>query len=140
MVELACAGQPAFEPARLEEGQEQSYTVETLTRIRQQLHERQRLFFLIGADAFAEIESWHRWKQVIALTDFIVVARPGVTYTIPLGAQVFPLEKLALPVASSTIRARIAAGEPTPELPEAVRDYIDMHGLYQVNETKRITA
>ena len=140
MVELACAGQPAFQPSRMEEGQEQSYTVETLTKTRQKLQIDQQLFFLIGADAFAEIETWHRWQEVVALTEFIVVARPGVTYTIPPGARVERLEGLSLPVASSTIRGRIAAGEPTPELPEAVREYIDLHGLYRANEVSPITA
>lgn len=140
MAELACAGQPRFEPSRLEEGQEQSYTVETLTRLRHGMQKDEQLSFLIGADAFAEIETWHRWREVIALTDFVVVARPGVRYVIPPGAHVHPLEGLALPVASSTIRARIAAGESTPELPQAVREYIDSHGLYKANEVSAITA
>ena len=140
MVELACAGQPAFEPSRLEEGQEQSYTVETLIRIHQEMESDQRLFFLIGADAFADLENWHRWTEVVALTEFIVVARPGITYTVPKEARLERIEGLAFPTASSTIRARIAAGKPTPELPDAVRDYIELHGLYRANEVSRVTA
>jgi len=38
---------------------------------------------------------------------------------------------LDLPVASTTIRARLAEGKPTPELPDAVRKYIDEEGLYR---------
>jgi nicotinic acid mononucleotide adenylyltransferase len=63
--------------------------------------------------------------------EFIVVSRPGVDYTIPAGSRVLRLDGIALPVASTTIRSRIAAGEPTPELPDAVRRYIDAKGLYR---------
>jgi len=46
---------------------------------------------------------------------------------------------LALPVSSSTIRARLAAGQPTPELPPGVREYIEARGLYGFG-SKRVTV
>ncbi len=88
------------------------------------------LFFLIGADAFDELETWKGWQELLTLTEFIVVARPESEYRVPAGARVHRLDGLALPVSSSTIRARLAAGKPTPELPGLVRAYIETHGLY----------
>ena len=66
--------------------------------------ERAKLFFIIGADAFAEIETWHRWEDVIRAVEFIVVARPG--HQIPESARRAraSLETVELPVSSSEIR------------------------------------
>lgn len=55
-----------------------SYTADTLTRC----HDRWSLppvqiFFITGADAFAEIETWHRYPEVLGLSNFVVVSRPG---------------------------------------------------------------
>jgi len=131
MVEIACKPYPAFVPSRLEEGAGRSYTISTLERFRAKLSERDDLYFLIGSDAFADLETWHRWPEVLKLTRFIVVSRPGETYHVPEGAHVVRLDGLDLPVASTTVRARIALGEKTPELPDAVRQYIDENGLYR---------
>lgn len=130
MVEIACCPYPGFVASRLEEGEEQSYTINTLKRFREQIGAEDRLFFLIGADAFDELCTWRQWKDILKLTDFIVVARPGGEYRVPEGARVHRLDGLDLPVASTTIRARLAAAEKTPELPEGVRRYIQEHGLY----------
>ena len=131
MVEIACKPYPAFVPSRLEEGAGRSYTISTLERFRAKLSEQDDLYFLIGSDAFADLETWHRWPEVLKLTRFIVVSRPGETYHVPEGAHVVRLDGLDLPVASTTVRARIALGEKTPELPDAVRQYIDENGLYR---------
>lgn len=130
MVEIACEPYPEFEVSCLEEGEGRSYTVDTVERFRQTLSAGDDLFFLIGADAFNEIQSWHRWQELIRLLEFIVVTRPGGDYQVPPGAEVQKLEGLELPISSSAIRARLAARKPTPELPEEVRAYIDARGLY----------
>ena len=130
MVEIACRPFPAFEASRLEEGEERSYTVDTIRRFRATAKTDFQLFFLIGADAFDELETWKGWQELLALTEFIVVARPESEYRVPAGARVQRLDGLALPVSSSTIRARLAAGRPTPELPAAVRAFIEEHSLY----------
>jgi nicotinate-nucleotide adenylyltransferase len=130
MVEIACRSCPQFEASRLEAGDERSYTIDTLRRFRKQLGPGDRLFFLIGSDAFDEIESWKDWREVVKLTEFIVVSRPGGHYRVPRNARVHQLDGLALPVSSSTIRERLAAGKPTPELPLEVRRFIEAHGLY----------
>ena len=131
MVQLACRPYPAFEASRLEEGEERSYTVDTLERFRPRLQPGDELLFLIGADAFDELKTWKRWQDVVKSTRFIVVSRPGRTYEIPQGASVLRLDDLCLPVASTTIRARLQSGQPTPELPASVRQFIDSHGLYK---------
>lgn len=130
MVEIACAPYPSFVPSRLEAGQDTSYTVNTLQRFRAENPE-DRLYFLIGADAFDELSTWHEWKDVVALTEFIVVSRPGKHYAIPEGALVHRLDHLELPVSSSTIRERLLAREEVPEVPVEVRDYIEQRNLYR---------
>jgi nicotinate-nucleotide adenylyltransferase len=138
MVEIACAPCHAFVASRLEEGNERSYTIDTLERFRKRFPPSDRLFFLIGSDAFDELETWKRWEDVARLTDFIVVTRPEHEYHIAKNARVHQLDGLLLPVSSSSIRARLAAGEPTPELPTRVREYIEAHRLYGFGE--KITA
>lgn len=130
MVELAAQSDPRFAASRLEEGQEKSYSILTIERVRRELGPNIELFFLIGADAFSEIETWFRWRDVLEHVEFIVLSRPGYTYDIPAGARVRRLETLQLDVSSTTIRRRLAAGEAPPELPPAVLAYIRANSLY----------
>jgi nicotinate-nucleotide adenylyltransferase len=138
MVEIACGPYPAFLASRLEDGDKRSYTVDTLERFRKELSPSDRLFFLIGSDAFDDLETWKRWEDVVNLTEFIVVTRPGHDYQTPKNARAHRLEGLSLPVSSSSIRSRLAAGDPTPELPEGVRQYIEKHRLYGFG--RKVTA
>ena len=66
------------------------------------------LFFIIGSDAFAEIQTWRRWEDVIRAVEFIVVARPGHEIAGPPGARVHRLDSVELPVSSSDIRDALA--------------------------------
>jgi nicotinate-nucleotide adenylyltransferase len=127
MVELACRADPRFQPSRLEAGSQKSYSIDTVERVRGM---GEQPFFIIGADAFAEIATWHRWRDLVEATEFIVVTRPGHQYKTPEGARVHRLDTVALPVSSSEIRAKLAAGETTDELPRAVGAYIAKKGLY----------
>jgi nicotinate-nucleotide adenylyltransferase len=131
MVELACAGHPRFQASRLEEGNARSYTIDTVRRFRQTLNESDALFFLIGADAFDEVETWKDWRDLLPMLTFIVVTRPGGAYNIPPGATVLPLVGIEIPVSSSVVRARLEEGADTPELPQPVRAYINAHRLYK---------
>jgi nicotinate-nucleotide adenylyltransferase len=130
MVELACEGNPLFEASRLEQGDRFSYSIETAECLARSLGPGDKLFFLIGSDAFDEIQTWHRWRDLVRQLDFIVVSRPGHDFAIPPGARVYRLDGLALPISSTGIRERLEHGEPTPELPDAVRRYIDANHLY----------
>lgn len=133
MVDLACQGEPKFEPSRLEEGTLHSYSIDTIEKVRARLAASDQLFFVIGADAFAEIETWRRWRDVVAAVEFIVVTRPGHGYAVPAGARVHRLETVDLPVSSSEIRCRLARGDDSVEVPGAVLDYIRAQGLYRAH-------
>lgn len=129
MAELACAGYPRFEVSRIEAGTARSYSIDTIER----LHAAGvgPLAFLIGADAFAEIATWHRWRDVVAAVEFLVVTRPGAEYQVPEGARVRRLEGLDRPISSSDIRARIARADFDVPVPASVIRYIRENGLYQ---------
>jgi nicotinate-nucleotide adenylyltransferase len=55
-----------------------SYTADTLSRFRERSGlSPSQIFFITGADAFAEIETWYRYPEVLDLANFVVVSRPG---------------------------------------------------------------
>lgn len=130
MVELACRDDAFFVASRLEEGDEKSYSIQTIEKVKTVVGSEGKVYFLIGADAFAEIRTWYRWWDVVREVDFIVVTRPGHHFQTPAGATVYRLNVPALPVSSSEIRAKLAAGEAPEELPPPVLDYIREHSLY----------
>ena len=131
MAELATAGEPRFQVSRLEEGTARSYSIDTIEKLRATLQPRDELFFIIGADAFAEIRSWHRWEDVARAVRFLVVSRPGHIYDVPAQTSMELLDTMDLPVSSSKIRRELAAGERPVEVPECVLDYIAQHRLYR---------
>lgn len=131
MVELACEGEARFEPSKLEAGGRRSYSIDTIEAVRAGLGPADQLYFLIGADAFAEIGSWHRAGEVVRAVDFIVVTRPGHRCGSPEGARIHWLDTLALPVSSSEIRRKLAAGLEPEELDPRVTAYIRAHRLYR---------
>jgi nicotinate-nucleotide adenylyltransferase len=132
MAELACAVEPRFEVSRLEENTERSYSIDTIEKVRARLSAGDELFFLIGADAFAELATWHRWRDIVEAVTFIVVSRPGKAYRVPEGARIEQLENLDLPISSSEIRDALARGKPVAGIPDQVLRYIVQHRLYGV--------
>jgi nicotinate-nucleotide adenylyltransferase len=131
MAELACAGDSRLEVSRLEQDTT-SYSIDTIGKVREQLGPQDRLFFIIGADAFAEIESWRRWREVVRAVIFIVASRPGHRYRIPEGSSVERLETVELPFSSSAIRHALRQGARPQGIPAEVMKYIHRHGLYGV--------
>jgi nicotinate-nucleotide adenylyltransferase len=129
MMELACKGHPRLVVSRLESGAGKSYSIDTIERVRAS---GEQPYFIIGADAFAEIATWHRWQDLVRLTEFIVVTRPGHQYASPPEARVHRLDTVALLDSSSEIRRKLAAGDIPPELPHAVAQYIAEKGLYHL--------
>lgn len=127
MVELACEGDARFEASRLEEGSAKSYSIVTIEKV---IAPDREVFFIIGSDAFAEIGSWYRWRDVVSAVEFIVVKRPGHEYARPPGARIHELTGLNLPVSSSEIREKLAAGILPGDLPAAVAAYIAENHLY----------
>ncbi len=128
-----------------------SYTFDTLSELHGQGLAATQIFFLIGADAFAEIATWSRYPAVLDLAHFVVVARPGVTLatvqarvpglaarlTAPAALPARATPGVALlhaetpDVSSTDIRTRAAAGQALSGLVTAsVEQYIRRHGLY----------
>jgi nicotinate-nucleotide adenylyltransferase len=136
MTQLACAADPRFEASRIEEGSARSYTILTIEKLKALVVGP--LSFLIGADAFQDIRSWYRWKDVVAAVEFIVVTRgvtrgvtrPGAEWETPPGAVVHSLTGLQLPESSSDIRGQLTRGDAAVPVPEAVLRYIRQRGLY----------
>jgi nicotinate-nucleotide adenylyltransferase len=84
MVSLACAEHPHFVPSLAEAGEDFSgaqlhYSVDTVRYFRHAYHSHgDRIFFMIGADAFLDIPMWKEYETLLGLCDFIVANRPGL--------------------------------------------------------------
>ena len=138
MTELACAEDPRFEASRLEDparlSGRRSYSYDTIQRVRAGLGAEDKLFFLLGEDAFADLNIWYRLEDVVPLVEFLVVSRPngGADRAPKLpGLRVQWVRGIDHPASSTEIRRRAAAGESLDGLtPAAVGDYITSRGLY----------
>jgi nicotinate-nucleotide adenylyltransferase len=84
MVSLACTEHPHFVPSLAEAGEDFSgtqlhYSVDTVRYFRHVYHGHgDRLFFMIGADAFLDIPMWKEYETLLTLCDFIIANRPGI--------------------------------------------------------------
>jgi nicotinate-nucleotide adenylyltransferase len=134
MVEIACASDARFEASRLEEGAECSYSIDTIQKLRATLHPEDELFFIIGADAFADLRTWHRWQDVVQSVRFIVVSRPGYCYDVPAGTKVDRLDELKLITSSSGLRERFVTDDREFDAPPCVIEYIRRHRLYGASQ------
>jgi nicotinate-nucleotide adenylyltransferase len=130
MVELACAAHRGLEASAIEAADSKSYSIQTIEKLRAGLSPSDTLYFIIGADAFAEIGTWFRAQDVVQSVEFIVVTRPGHEYSIPEGARVHTLDTVHMPVSSSRIREMLALCERPAEISPAVFEYIREHRLY----------
>jgi nicotinate-nucleotide adenylyltransferase len=170
MLALAMANEKAFLPSLLEapENGESSrkkdkpnYTIETIKRLKQSFKNSDRLFLLIGMDAFADIAKWHQAEALFRDCEFIVAGRPGYSLadvanalperlrprpevTKPFhkqvatgdlilpGVSIHLLEDLRQPASATAIRQAAAMGKPLGRFVEpAVADYIRKTGLYK---------
>src|SRR5688500_16094192 len=59
------------------DGPERQYTVDTLFQFRASYQASADLFFVMGADSWAEIDTWREWQRLMTLAHLIVVTRPG---------------------------------------------------------------
>jgi nicotinate-nucleotide adenylyltransferase len=152
MVTLATHGLPASRVSDLELRRPgASYTYETLAALHAEGWAPSQLFFILGADAFAEIAKWRAFDQVIAGTNLAVVGRTGTSLETALDRAtlrprlrplehareswattgVYLIEAATRDVASTQIREELAAGRSITRLvPEPVERHIIRHGLY----------
>ncbi|HEY8228053.1 MAG TPA: nicotinate-nucleotide adenylyltransferase [Pyrinomonadaceae bacterium] len=106
------------------ESAEGGYTVDTLTHFQKEFGDSTDLFFIMGADSWAEISTWRDWQRLLSLANHIVVTRPGYDVSTP-GEE---LRQRLIDIRSN----RVAQGQPA----EAVRKTIQS-GLLE-NEPGRI--
>ena len=138
-----------------------NYTIDTVKRLKQSLKKIDRLFLLIGIDAFADIAQWHQAEALFRECEFVVASRPGfsladvanalpaslrprVELTRPFhkqaatgdlvlkGVTIHLLEEVYQPISSTAIRQAAAAGKQLGRFVEpAVAAYIKKMGLYK---------
>jgi nicotinate-nucleotide adenylyltransferase len=167
MVRLATAANPLFtvddrEVRRSGPG----YTIDTLLEVRSAAGANRPLCVMLGADAFLELATWHRWHELFALAHVIVAHRPGFPPESWLQRMPQPLAReynqrllhqpfavhlspgggivtqaiAALDISASMIRDSLARGvSPRYLLPDPVLDYIRSNQLYitqEVNEDR----
>jgi nicotinate-nucleotide adenylyltransferase len=130
MAELACETNPCFEVSRIEEDTECSYSIDTVRKLHARLAPGDQLYFLIGADAFAEIRTWYRWRDVARGVRFLVASRPGHAYQAPAGVEFDRIDDIEVPLSSSEIRRSLASGQHPSGLPATVLEYALSHRLY----------
>jgi nicotinate-nucleotide adenylyltransferase len=149
MVTLLCADDPAFEASALEAphpDNSPNYTVDTLAQLRTSLAPTDRIFVLVGADAFLDLKRWRAPAQLLTLADWIVISRPGFHITLeqflhddlaPLSltpaqiAGIHLLDDLAEPASATHIRQLLLSGSDCAGLlPPTILAYIRSHNLY----------
>jgi nicotinate-nucleotide adenylyltransferase len=174
MIALATLQEKEFIPSLLEApdslvsrtGKEKSrvekpnYTIDTVRRLKQSLKNSDRLFLLIGIDAFNDIAKWHESETLFRECEFLVASRPGfsladVANALPLslrprqevtrpfhkqaasgdlvlrGATIHLLEGVYQPISSTAIREAAALGKSLARYVDpGVASYIKKTGLY----------
>ena len=173
MLALATADKKAFVPSLLEAPEEgvvpikrdrverPNYTIDTIRRLKQSLKAADKLFLLLGMDAFADIAKWHQAEALFRECEFVVASRPGysladVANALPeslrprpevtrpfqklaatgdlvlKGATIHLLADLHQPASATAIRQVAAAGKPLRRFVDAsVAEYIRKMGLYR---------
>lgn len=129
-----------------------SYSVDTLESLRLEMGPEVRFHFMMGMDAFLEIESWHRCRRLFHLAHFVIINRPesrdddfrnlmtrmGSTpaedpclYLAPGGNTIRRITTTSIDISSTEIRRLVRRGESIRYLvTEPVRRYISRKGLY----------
>ena len=153
MVALGIVDRPEWRAADIELRHEApSFTSRTLELFRERGYLSSELFFVIGADAFADIESWRDYPKILDAAHFAVVSRPGFPVqdlhrrlpkladrmTKPPLDEISQMDPLIIlidaptaDVSSTAIRQRLGSGESIDGLvPPNVQQHIEHHGLY----------
>jgi nicotinate-nucleotide adenylyltransferase len=135
MTAIAARSNQTFSVSRIEiDRPGPTYTVDTLSGLRRACGPEVDLFFILGADALAQIFTWRDASRLFGFAHFVGCSRVGYRLAdpgIPSGG-VSLVEIAGLPISSSLIRRRVRAGQPIRYLvPDGVAQYISQHGLYR---------
>lgn len=115
-----------------------TYTVDTLKRYRVQ-YPYADFYWLLGSDAFLQLERWHDYPQLITFATFVIAPRDHTDHLIILkhANQLRPspciriLPFTPMPYSSSEIRSALNRGENhILGLDSKVENYIRSHHLY----------
>ena len=162
MVRLAIADNPLFSLSEVEmERLGKSYSIATVEHFRHELGRQTQLYFILGLDAFLEINTWKEYAALFGLCHFVVMTRPGFEknfspehlpveltgdfcydtkrkgYAHVSGFFVFPREITALDISSSRIREHLQRGRSVKYLlPVAVEMFISNNQLYQMKDVE----
>ena len=159
MARLATADNPCFKVDERETKRAgPGYTYDTLVELRQELGENRPIALLLGADAFLELATWHRWRELFNLAHIVVAYRPGFPIDTwqsrmpeplaheyaarymqqPLAVHLAPAGGMAavsmtgLDISATFVRNALHAGSSVRYLlPDRVLAYIRSHGLYR---------
>jgi nicotinate-nucleotide adenylyltransferase len=136
MVERIIQGEPRF---RLDDRELHrdgpSYTVDTLREL--QAAEPAEWFLILGQDQYANLPTWHAWRDLLPMVTFAIASRDGMAPVPAPALAVLPHRVVVLPlprldVSATDIRRRAATGEAIDDMvPPAVARYIDRHRLYR---------
>jgi nicotinate-nucleotide adenylyltransferase len=138
-----------------------SYSYDTLTELRNEQGDRP-LCLMMGTDAFAAFDTWHRWQELFDLAHVVIAYRPGFQFEKMQDALPAPLRKIylkrlagapampganagsiltreitALDISATYVRALLAQGSSARYLvPDAVLEYIEQYHLYKDSDAR----
>lgn len=138
MVRLAIEGDSNFSISNIEFRHEKySYTFNTMEQLYKMYPIEGKISFIIGTDAFRQIEDWYNSDKLKELVDFIVFPRednfkPEKLERLRNAGYNFICTNMPFINLSSTVlRSRIKKGKPIGALvPQKVQEYINKNGLY----------
>ena len=137
-----------------------NYSIDTIRKLKRSLKKIDRLFFLIGIDAFKDIAKWHQAEALFSECEFIIASRPGfsladVAAALPekfrpraevtkpfakqpaagdlvlSGVTLHLMDSVNVKVSATEVRAAVKAKRPIKKfVPESVEEYIKKEGLY----------
>jgi len=176
MTVLATEGERSFVPSLLEAPAEfalqdkksardatagaPNYSIDTMRKLKREFKKADRLFFLVGIDAFNDIAKWHQAEALFTECEFIVASRPGYSLADVAGAlpeKLRPRAEVTKPfskqpakgdlvlagvtlhllddvhqnISATVIRQAAAQKKPLKRfVPESIEEYIRKEGLY----------
>lgn len=138
------------------ERQGPSYTYDTLRELQREHHDASSadllLYLVVGGDAFTQLNTWHKWRDILALANVIVLTRPG--HDLPRGGvmaavlnerlvedredflscesgAIYSIALKQWSISATQIRESISRGIlPVKLMPKVVAEYIREHDLY----------
>jgi nicotinate-nucleotide adenylyltransferase len=142
-VRVALAGQKRLVLDSRELGRDgPSYTFDTLVELREEIGAERALVLLVGADAFAGLPTWHRWRELFDFAHVGVLTRPGHDGVLPTelrtkiasrrcpnaaalrespAGRVLPIPVTPLEISATQVRDLLAEGrDPRYLIPEAL--------------------